>query len=903
VNPTRETVPANETLQLFWAKSSIEGGHPLIQHMLDVAAVAHALLARQSAGAVSRLSKALSLPVEPALAWSAALCGLHDLGKATPGFQAKWAVGHEKVQQAGFPFPRGAPERHDASTRHLLVGQLLARGLSLPTANRLSEAVAAHHGFPISPAERQQVALFELPASWSAAISSLANGYFSATVGGLPAPTLTKEPATRSAFLQWLAGLCATSDWIGSSVNHFPHRRTWRAEQQFLQEAISLAELALDRIGIQPVLPYRYAQSQILEKALPAQLKPRPLQAELASILQSAAPEPLLIIIEAPMGEGKTEAAFAVDAWARQAYESKGTYFAMPTQATSNALYARVASYLARVAGSQGNAELQLAHGSSTLEDARLRLQGVGFGEDDASVTVSAWFAGHRRTLLAPNAVGTVDQAIVAMLNAKHHFVRLFGLADRVVILDEVHAYDAYTGGLIERLVAWLRHLGCCVVVMSATLPAERRSSLIRAFDPAAASMAYGAYPRVTCVQPGQSSATRTFATARKQIVQVEGVGTDPGVLAARAIEASRHGAAVLVVANTVRRAQAIYGALPADMCVGKLLFHARFPMDERLALENTLLDRFGPGAGEREGWIVVATQVAEQSLDVDFDLLISDVAPVDLLLQRVGRLHRHERTRPAYASTPRVLVAGLGTDGSVDHSAYRPVYQRLPVIRTGAALAQAAAADGIHLPDDIDRLVQHVYGDEPPKRTDAAFLTEHEQARMDWAADLERMTGLAALAAQPLPAEWPPGQSASRMDDEAAANGLARFGTRLGDESLNIVPLHTVDVEYRVKPDQSGWPLDQAVPQDAAAQLAKRYLRISHPGLIAALRLAHQPPGWDRHPLLANHHALVLDQAGCSTFNGISVRLDRELGLLIGSESMPRGQPQPLGTAHIPTP
>jgi CRISPR-associated endonuclease/helicase Cas3 len=158
------------------------------------------------------------------------------------------------------------------------------------------------------------------------------------------------------------------------------------------------------------------------------------------------------------MGEGKTEAAFAIDAALRQRCAHHGTYIAMPTQATSNALFGRFAEFIARL-GLDGPTQLMLAHGASNLADLELRLRDVGFAEEDRSIAASAWLCGRKRTLLAQHAIGTIDQALVGVLNARHHFVRLFGLSNRLVVLDEVHAYDTYTGGLIERLLSWLRVL------------------------------------------------------------------------------------------------------------------------------------------------------------------------------------------------------------------------------------------------------------------------------------------------------------------------------------------------------------------------------------------------------------------------------------------------------------
>lgn len=869
---------------LFWAKSSESGGHPLIQHMLDVAAVARELIESQAPQALERLSLTWTLDREQTKAWASALCGLHDLGKATPGFQAKWPPGRDRVARNGFHFPKGAPERHDASTRHFLPGALVKRGLQRVTANRLADAVAAHHGFHIPPSEQQAVALFSLPSPWPQSIEALADEYLGAVVAGLPAPVLCADLAQRAGALQWLAGLCSTADWIGSSASEFPHWRPWTGAAAFFAESRAMARHHLTRLGFGPARQL-VAHSPLLDLALGPGRSPRPLQQALVDILEAAPAAPALLVIEAPMGEGKTEAAFAFDAWASRSHGARGNYFAMPTQATSNALFARVAAYLARAGSNQTPVELQLAHGSASRDDTQLRLKDIGFGPEDAAVAVSAWFAGHRRTLLAANAVGTVDQAIVGVLNARHAFVRLFGLSDRVVVLDEVHAYDAYTGGLIERLVAWLRELGCSVVVISATLPTERRDALVRAFAPGATSASAATYPRLTLVQPGQGAVTRSFAASRRLEVRLQPLPADVELVASAASAAAADGLSVLVVANTVARAQTIFSHVRQGPARA-MLFHARFPMEDRLAIESSLLSRFGPDGTGREGWIVVATQVVEQSLDVDFDLLISDLAPADLLLQRMGRVHRHQRARPPSATQAMAMVAGLTTDGLADAQAYHPVYAHLPVLRTAAALARHACGLPVQLPDAIDPLVQHVYGDEPPRRSDERFVSQHQAARDEWQADMARMSELAAQAALPKPLDWPAGLAPSRMNDDDAVEGLARFGTRLGEESVSVIPVFQSDDDFRVWPDTPGWPLGTSVPRHLAQRLGQRHMRVSHRRLVPHLRAALLLLGWDAQPALVGHRPLLLDSEGFAEIAGTAIRLDPAFGLLIGASA-----------------
>jgi CRISPR-associated endonuclease/helicase Cas3 len=742
--------------------------------------------------------------------------------------------------------------------------------------------VAAHHGFLIPSPEAQQVAVFTLPEPWPSSIVAVADDLLSALNPGDAVPNLADDKAGRAALFFWLAGLCATSDWIGSNVEYFSHSRPWTSAPEFFTQSRVLARSALDRIGFEAKrAPAVASASRALALALQPGMQPRPLQQAVIDLLCGRLQLPQLLVVEAPMGEGKTEAAFAIDAWIRGRDASRGVYFAMPTQATSNALFARVAAYLARLYPGEV-VELQLAHGSATLESMHTRLRDVGYGDSDGSVKASAWFAGHKRTLLASNAVGTVDQGIVAVLNARHHFVRLFGLADRVVVVDEVHAYDAYTGGLIERLVAWLQQNGCTVVLMSATLPRERLLSLARAFG-AEQPPPQADYPRVTIVGP-EGVAAASFQACRQQDIAVECCGADPDQVAALASTLAAAGAAVLVVANTVNRAQRIYGALGPATATRRRLFHARFPMEDRLTIENDVIARFGPQGHDRAGWVVVATQVAEQSLDVDFDVLVSDMAPVDLLLQRGGRIHRHSRAdRPVVAATPRIYIAGLDRSARVEPAAFRPVYEWLPVLRTADALSRMNA---LHLPDDIDRLVQQIYGRDAPVCQDPEFRRRYAKAVADWNIEMSRQETLAQQAALALPDQWTGMMMASPVDDDDAANGMTRFGTRLGEFSVRVIPVYLMDGEYRVRPNAPGWPALSLVPFEAARALAGRHLRLSNPRVVGAIARQPDPPGWTQHAVLAGHRALVLDAGGSTQLAGLRLRLDDELGLVIAAAS-----------------
>ena len=843
--PTPRTTASH--LQL-WAKSPPNGegdGYPLLPHLLDVAAVASQLQ--------QTIPCPVPLPCSPA--WVSALVGFHDLGKATPGFQQK--LGRRCV--SGFPrFPAGAPDRHDASTLPLLVKQLEERlGLPGRDAKHFAAAVAAHHGHPINAVGASDAcrSAKHLEAPWHEAHKQLFNDVLEG-VGTNELPELPPKGAQRAAFLQWLMGLTTVSDWIGSSedVCRWDRLEGWGDNPvKWFTESQQLAVAALSAVGLDPAALRTTACGEDAIAMALGGMNPRPLQQTMAHVVEElkGCRGPGLVVVEAPMGEGKTEAGFGC------AVGRRGLYVAMPSQATSNALMGRTAQFLERA---HHSAKLALAHGAGGPAIAARRLHEVGLGTADSAVKAGWWFHGSKRSLLCPQGIGTVDQALIGVLNARHGFVRLFGLTGRTVILDEVHAYDAYTGGLIERLVSWLQQLGCRVVLMSATLPSKRRNGILRAWaEKEDDRVPSGPYPRISWASPG-SIQSLSFPASRHQRLLVRGI--DPDEVATRAITMAKAGARVLLVVNTVARAQTLYRAITG---VERTLFHARFPMNQRIEIENKVLRQFGPAGETSAGHVLVATQVAEQSLDIDMDVLITDPAPVDLVLQRAGRIHRHDRQRPNGFQDSVVLVAGL--DQEVSPAALSTIYDRWLVLRSHAWLKKHPK---LELPEDIDLAVQQVYGDwEPPaperelEDALAGALPEHEK-------DEKRMGDQSRQAGLPEPRNWTINdQKTQLIDDDEAESGAIPFGTRLGQPSLTVIPVFPADCEC----------LAERTPD-----LAGRWLRISHQGLIRAIHNVQPPAKWSTCSGLGHHKALLLDADGVFRDQNRQrmACLDRELGLVI---------------------
>lgn len=677
--------------------------------------------------------------------------------------------------------------------------------------------------------------------------------------------------------VNWLAGLTSTADWIASNPDWFPLGERHDDLQSYYDDARRLAAAALDAAG------WRIGEVLLTESATTADLlgrvrgqatEPRPLQAKGDELLQSAR-GPSLLLVEAPMGEGKTELAFLAHLRLQAANDHRGLYVALPTQATGNALFTRTQQFLKGFVACP--TDIQLVHGGAAMNGEVRHLRGVAHSREE-TLSASAWFSQRRRPLLSAYGVGTVDQALLATLNVKHHFVRLWGLGNRVVVFDEIHAYDTYTGGLIVSLLRWLKAMGSSVVLMSATLPRKTRDAFVAAWGAESTDMPELDYPRVTLADTDRPRGAHVPARALAPI-ELHALDESLDTLADNAVALVSDGGCGAIIVNTVDRAQSLYQQVKArqdDLEI--VLFHARYPADERGEREQRVLKLFGEGDQHRPAAaLMIATQVAEQSLDLDFDFMISDLAPVDLLLQRAGRMYRHDRIRPAQHDRPRLWVAGLTHDRlpSLKDTAWGYVYAPYWLGRTWAFVRDE---NTLQLPADIDRLVQMVYSDEPlpadvPEAIAESIETEaygehlgEEQGKRQLAINIS-----IDIDAEPLEAysDKPFGG-----DDE---QGI-RNQTRLGPDSVSVVPVEITETGWRV----ADRVFDPArVPDDATARvLYSRQLRLSRKAVVVHLHQSELPTAFAEHPVLRHLYPLPLIDGACD-MGGQKMRIDKELGLI----------------------
>ncbi|MFN4233048.1 CRISPR-associated helicase Cas3' [Thermus sp.] len=919
----------------LWAKSG-DPFHPLLAHMLDTAAVAWAILEREPGRTRKLYAADWELGEEEALRWVAFLAGLHDLGKASPVFQAAWEEGAQRVWDSGLTWNRELVKEswvaHGVFTELYVKEALEALKLPGRISCKIAKALGAHHGFLARGDElrkgRLHVRVEE--ALWKEVRNHLVQRLAKSLGLALPLGVGVRDLAEPGALR--VMALASFADWIASDPNFFPYGRN-PAHEGYWQEALSLARKALEALpwpSLQPggVRPF--------EALFP--FPPNPLQASVVEALGASFQEPTLLLVEAPMGLGKTEAALYAYHVLREQLDHRGLYVALPTQATANGLFSRVRDFLENLAVGQ-RWELQLQHGAAPLNPLYAELQEKamptkvyegGRGEE-GGVAASAWFSAKKRAMLAGHGVGTLDQALLGVLRVKHHFIRLWGLMNRVVVLDEVHAYDTYTSGLLKSLLTWLKALGSSVVLMTATLPQGKREELLRAWlgdGQGNPSLSLPPYPRVCAFGQGGMVAGRTFTLEGKTLL-LEAAPVEVRELA-DALKARLPGVVGAIV-NTVDRAQNLYQALgegervtleelleglgpgpnggtwpdllenkgeKGQEIVGKrladgtwvFLLHARFPAEERALREAIALALFGKHGPRPEKAILVATQVAEQSLDLDFDYLYSDLAPIDLLLQRAGRLHRHPRRRPEGHEKPVLGVGGLvgskGEDGPSfgGELHWDKVYEDYVLLSTWFSLK---GRDQVALPQDLEGLLQEVYERLPEAfpqglraRAQKAYEKLRERAMKDSRiaenlalARLERL--LSGVDAAALVAGL-------GLDDEEEKRETQRLLTRLGDPAVSVVPL------YRQK---EGWSLDPEgrhparlegqLQGDEVLALWSRAVRLSRHPIPRSLWDEDPPPAWHKSGLLRGLRLLEVGRTFPLEKGALRVELDPELGVV----------------------
>ncbi|MGB0661490.1 MAG: CRISPR-associated helicase Cas3' [Mangrovicoccus sp.] len=716
--------------------------HPALYHMLDVAAVAERLIAPFDMGATNKALLVL-------------LTALHDLGKISDDFRAMLRGEVYNKGLRHWEVTELLLQLHDAELEAMIGGSEDARKL-------LYAAIAGHHGRPPKKT-LQELKRAKRKVSGQARAASLqviqALGQF------WPDASLNGIDDMRATQLSWwLPGLVAAADWIGSNTDWFPATAPDLQPAAYLEQSRRRAKKAVATAGLESPKPVAHPLFDFV---------PRPMQTACQTI---DLPEgPMLAILEDETGAGKTEAALMLAQRMLCAGKGRGLFFALPTMATANAMFPRASAAVRRLFDAPPS--LSLAHGRAALSETYRDLIAQASRPTDEPVCTE-WLADNRRrALLANIGVGTIDQALLGILPTKHATLRLYGLSSKILIVDEVHELgDPYMGAELVRLLEAHRMNGGSAILLTATLPLDQRRALLASYG--AEDQGDPRYPALTL---SDGTAARDFPqeTGARGPVAVERLGHAAEAIALLK-QSAEAGAACLWVRNAVDDAVAAVEALRAEGVPADLL-HARFALGDRLAHEAQALARFGKGREARPGRVLVATQVVESSLDLDFDVMVSDLAPMAALVQRAGRLWRHmaerpSQTRPVPAPVLHVIspdpaqVADARWLNRVLDKGAR-VYGHDLQWRTARALF---AAGRIEAPSGLRDLIEAAHSPEAPPVPEPLIEAELERIGEGFAAATQAKHNMIAL-------EEGYRLSGGGLDDTV-------YPTRLGEEQRLLV-------------------------------------------------------------------------------------------------------------------
>lgn len=988
----------------FWAKTTHDAArhehafHPLVCHLIDVGTAA-LMLWNEVLPDVTK--KRLAEPFgfgedesDKAGNLIAFLVGLHDLGKCSPPFalRGEYDKIHWKNKQTVKllelyrntdcfcgDFKSAAEAPHNFVTA-VILPPILRDDFGFPEtlATNVAEIVGGHHGtFPDSNfLNKGKSEAFCGDEHWRTAQAELTARL--AVLFGIEKLSSLPDEKLDNATAMIFAGLTTVADWIGSNTDFFKCRiEDWRAVldenyewfdlEDYFRDSKRQAAKALKELGWTNWVK-KSDEKSFDELFSHLRDKHRDLQDAAIEIAgEREFDSPGIAVVEAPTGEGKTEAAmFLADAWNAR-LGTRGIYFALPTQATSNQMFSRVREFLrGRFADrAEEFAHLLLQHGHSSIsaefaENIR-EFRGIQNISDDAAdrksfsnVVAAEWFTYKKRGLLAPFGVGTVDQILLAVLQTKHVFVRLFGLAHKTVVIDEVHAYDAYMSALLERLLEWLAALGSPVVLLSATLPVKKRDALVRAYLKGSGQKFDGdggdltktgdadKYPRISYATAAteKSFKIRALETSvqNTKTLFLEWKSEDDFVEELKSKLAG--GGCAAIICNTVDKAQTLYAKLSGDEFfrgddekdkLPKLdLLHARFRFADRERREKRALLRFGK-EGARVSFVengetiektvkrprtavLIATQIIEQSLDLDFDLMISELAPADLLLQRAGRLQRHKRNRQDQFKEKTALwliKPPTNADGSLIVKGNLPdfgksvfVYDEHILLRSWLRLYKKdGEAVEIKIPDQIEELIEDVY-DTDKKCLDDKYEKVWNETFAKYEKDLSDEEGEAEnrWIAKPLaPQELYRivGKQEEQLEEDSLAfHEMFRALTRLNADSIKIICLYGSKTEAFLDADGEN-PAEikdvissenddeerREIVKENIRRLLYNSIPINRRDLILAVLRDEKtaiPSEWEKCALLKSCRVLWLDEESSAEIEDFSIYLHPRLGLRV---------------------
>ncbi|WEV43558.1 CRISPR-associated helicase Cas3' [Lactobacillus sp. ESL0684] len=903
----------------LWAKKNTEDGQqlwlPLIAHLTDTQEVIKWLYNNWLSDSQRDFLKQ-NLSDEEVHKLVKFLGFVHDLGKATPAFQIKKSHNNDKdldeklldkLAMHGFSQINELNLESSSQSPHNVAGEALLLKFKVP--ENIAALIGGHHGKPLNHSPITDICHHEtnywqstnnqhIKHVWQKVQKELFE-YGLNSSGYKDVSELPKRITQPEAVI--LEGLIIMADWLASTeyMNNNKNEplfplidldKSWDSisSEERLKKAIKNWKLN------------DYWEPQKIDKIKDPyddrwEYKARPVQKKMTETIGQAY-DPGMIIIEAPMGIGKTE--IALIAVEQLAYISgqNGLFMGLPTQATSNAMFNRVEYWLNKLAKSQENKfSFKLMHSKAQFnEDVQKLPKAENIEADAGAVVVNDWFSG-KKTILNEFTIGTIDNLLSMGLKQKHLFLKHLGLSGKVIVIDEVHAYDAYMSQYLYKVIKWLGAYKVSIIILSATLPQSKREMLINQYlrgkyhkKPEKVLNAPDnwqknqAYPLLSILDGCELKQVSDFpgqSDQKPQELQVKRLNLADEDLIDNIMTKIDGGGVAGLIVNTVKRAQAL-AKLVAEQDVELMVLHSSFLAPDRTEQEKKLQGAIGKEGKRPEKLVVIGTQVLEQSLDIDFDVLYTDIAPMDLLLQRAGRLHRHNISRPETLQQPQLYVMGINDFGDYG-DANEAVYHKYLLIKTDYFLQ-----DKIALPDDISRLVQKVYGSETDEEIDgiAAAKTDFDnyvETEEDKAGEFQICDPQYKKSIHRWLSNDKKGADVSEQRASAAVRDIK--------ETLEVILLkHTTKGDFLL----DGRNIEQVPAQEIAQQLIRLPTAITpNPEkIISAIeklerRTCKYYSDWQDNVWLRGALVLQLDSNLSTVFDIWNIQYSKQLGLIYSKE------------------
>lgn len=843
-------------LNQFWAKT--QPFQSVITHGIVSGQVCKYMLKKYLSPGTRRLvSKLLNLTETELADLAGYLASIHDIGKIEYHFQCKDPEMKAILKELGISSKYLGHEnvRHEKTGKIEMSRIWEQQNQDLDSVEVFAAIIGAHHQNNSHSETRRKDPFFE---EHRKALENIMSCTFLSVLSKeLPEIPVQKE----GVFEAILLGMIIISDWIASG-SIFADAEDWIKLENCESQIIRKTEEFLDKSGLKKELVKWGQNFTDVWPWIPREGM-RLLQQGAEKLLASGKRH-RLILIEAPMGEGKTEAGMYCAVQMLRQWGKDGFYVALPTAATSNQMASRMKDWFHALDIPK---EVRLLHGMAWMID-ECALEGTKNAEDKDEIT--RWLVPLRRGLLGQFSVGTIDQVMMSVTKARYGVLRLLGLSNKVLVIDEIHSYDVYMGEFIQRLLEWCKAMEIPVIMLSATLPPKLKAKLLAPYTRKSLSKGY---PLITAVcEDGSIEEMPIEKTVKNMKVTVKmlPILNSPEQIAKKAAALTENGGCICVLMNTVKQAQKVYQALEICFDGERMLFHAQFPAYRRQEIEMECVRKFGKDKTNRpKRAVLVATQVVEQSLDVDFDAMLTAVAPIDLILQRMGRIFRHEDTmRPEHLQKPTqfILIPEL-EDFGVDGYVYPEVLlkQTIQILKD---------RETVKIPEDLAPLVTDGYDESkvPPEGIEKWMehmigeQVEAGQSRMYLIGTPDKI--YSAL------------DNSSLLFDDEGENKYLTVQTRLGEPSVRIALLEP-DLYHQV---------EHCVEEDGFAKVRDKNLAKAIQ--LQSVSIAEKRLKFDKtelsyikgNNLLAGIRMYPSLDGVCKLSGGV-LRVDKKLGLIIEEE------------------